>query len=78
MAPIKATVRGGRLVIDDPTDLPEGTEVELFPADGWDDLDDEDRRRLHEALAASENDVIGGARGIRCADSPRRRSRRRR
>jgi hypothetical protein len=47
-------------VIDDPTDLPEGTEVELFPADGWDDLDDDDRRRLHEALAASESDVIAG------------------
>jgi hypothetical protein len=41
--PLKAHVRNGRLVLDEPTDLPEGTEVELVVADSWDDLDDDDR-----------------------------------
>jgi hypothetical protein len=54
--PLKARVRNGRLVLDEPTDLPEGTEIELVPADSWDDLPDEDRQRLHEALASSEED----------------------
>jgi hypothetical protein len=45
--PLKAQVRNGRLVLDDPsTDLPEGAEVELYVVDevlahGGDYLDDE-------------------------------------
>jgi hypothetical protein len=30
---LKARVKAGRLVVDEPTDLPEGTEVELLPLD---------------------------------------------
>ena len=61
MAPLKARVRNGRLVLDEPTALPEGSEVELVPlADDWDDLADEDRARLHAALEASEEDVAAG------------------
>jgi hypothetical protein len=55
----KAYVRNGRIVLDEPTDLPEGEEIELVPIAG-DDLDDEDRRRLHAALDASEDDVQSG------------------
>jgi hypothetical protein len=32
---IKAYVRDGRLRVDEPTNLPEGTEVELLPLDPW-------------------------------------------
>jgi hypothetical protein len=46
---IKAQVRNGRLVVDEPTVLPEGTEVRLWVVEG-DDLDDEEREALHEAL----------------------------
>lgn len=60
MTALKATVRDGRLVLDLPTNLPDGTEVSLVPVDGWDDLDEEDRRRLHEALLASEDDIAHG------------------
>lgn len=60
MTPLKAHVRDGHLVVDEPTNLPEGTEVEMVPIQGWDELDDEDRRRLHEALEASEEDVALG------------------
>ena len=55
-----ATVRHGRLVVDEPTDLPEGTEVQLLPLDPGDWLDDEDRAALHRALDASDEDVREG------------------
>jgi hypothetical protein len=57
---IKAHVRAGRLVVDEPTTLPEGTEVELLPLDPGDWLDDADRAALHAALARSEADVEAG------------------
>ncbi len=60
MSDFKARVKNGRLVLDEPTDLPEGTEVDLVPADWWDDLTDDDRRRLEETLARSEQDVRAG------------------
>lgn len=55
MQPVKARVRNGRLVVDEPTDRPEGDEVELVPLDevlahGGDYLDAEERERLHTAL----------------------------
>ena len=55
----KAHVRNGRIVLDEPTDMPEGEEIELVPV-GADDLDEEDRRRLHAELDASEDDVRSG------------------
>ena len=57
---IKALVHGGRLVVDEPTNLPDGTEVELLPLDPGDWLDDADREALHNALADSEADVSAG------------------
>jgi hypothetical protein len=52
MSALRAKVRGGRLVVDEPTSLPEGTELELVVVGGA-DLDDEERARLDEALDAS-------------------------
>jgi hypothetical protein len=57
---MKATVRHGRLVLDEPTTLPEGTEVELLPLDPGDWLDDAERAALHTALAQSDADVAAG------------------
>lgn len=57
---IKARVTAGRLVVDEPTDLPDGTELELLPLDLGDWLDDADRAALHEALRQSDADVAGG------------------
>jgi len=54
---IKAHVRAGRLVLDEPTDLPEGAEVELLPLDPGDWLDESDRAALHQALRQSDVDV---------------------
>jgi len=57
---IKARVTAGRLVVDEPTDLPEGTEMELMPLDPGDWLDDADRAALHKALRESDADVTTG------------------
>ena len=57
---IKARVRAGRLVVDEPTTLPDGTEVELLPLDPGDWLDDTDRAALHAALGESEADIAAG------------------
>jgi hypothetical protein len=58
---LKARVRGGRLILDEPVDLPEGSEVDLVPADDNDDLDDADRARLHAALDRSAEQFRAGA-----------------
>lgn len=52
MNPVRARVRDGRLTLDEPTDLPEGTEIELIAAAG-DELTDDDRAALNRALELS-------------------------
>jgi hypothetical protein len=65
MQPLKAHVRKGRLVLDEPTDLPEGEVVELIPLDevistDGDDLDDEERAALHRSIDESIEDEQAG------------------
>ncbi len=55
MSPLKAHVHNGRLVLDAPTDLPEGEVVYLEPVETAaqvedDGFDDEERRALYAAL----------------------------
>ena len=57
---LKARVHDGRLILDEPIDLPEGTEVELVPANDGDDLDDADRARLHAAITRSAEQFRSG------------------
>ncbi|MGH7270992.1 MAG: hypothetical protein ACREJ3_11230 [Polyangiaceae bacterium] len=52
MQPLKAHVHNGRLVLDEPTELPEGEVVYLHPVDG-DDMGDEERDALHESIRES-------------------------
>ena len=59
MQPLKAHVRNGRLVLDAPTDLPEGDVVYLQPVDA-DELDDDERARLHEALREGIDQMKAG------------------
>lgn len=56
----KARVKAGRIIVDEPTELPEGTEIELLPLDPGDWLDEADRAALHEALRQSDADVAAG------------------
>ena len=54
MQAMKARVKNGRLVLDEPTDLPEGTEVTVsITDDDGGDYDDEERERINESLAVS-------------------------
>lgn len=57
---IKGRVHGGRLIVDEPTNLPEGLEIELAPADPEDLMGEVEREALHKALADSEEDVKAG------------------
>jgi hypothetical protein len=58
MQPLKAHVKNGRLLLDEPTDLPEGTEVEMLALD--DAFDPEERARLLRALDDGADDVERG------------------
>lgn len=58
--PLRARVRNGRLVLDEPVELPDGTEIELMPADERDDLDSDERARLHAAIAESCEELDRG------------------
>jgi len=65
MRALKAHVKGGRLVLDEPTDLPEGEDVELVRLDdvlagGGDTLDDDERRQLHESIERGLEDARAG------------------
>ena len=60
MSGLLARVEKGRLVLDEPTDLPEGTVVRLVADDEGDDLTDDERRALHEALSASWQSAEAG------------------
>ncbi len=50
---LKAHVKNGRLVLDEPTDLSEGSVVPLEIADDWDELDDKERAAVREEIAPS-------------------------
>lgn len=60
MNKLAAHVHAGRLVLDVPTELPEGAEIELSQADGWDALDEVDRLRLRAVLSAARREVDAG------------------
>ena len=51
MTALKAHVRGGRRLLDEPTELPEGTEVQLTVVE--DDFEPDERVRLDAALEQS-------------------------
>jgi hypothetical protein len=50
---VRATVQNGRLVLDQPTELPDGTVLDLVLDDEGDELDDRQREALNAAIARS-------------------------
>ena len=65
MQALKAHAQNGRLVPDEPTDLPEGEVVELVPVDevlasGGDYLDEEERERRHQSIQRGIENVKAG------------------
>ena len=59
MQPLKAHVHNGRLVLDEPTDLPEGAVVYLQPIDA-DDMNNDEREALHESTRKSIEQIKRG------------------
>jgi len=57
---MRAHVKNGHIVVDEPTTLPEGAEVVLVLADREDDLDDAERAELHADILAGLDDVEAG------------------
>ena len=64
---LRAQVRNGRIVMDEPTDLPDGTVLQLVLDDGDDDVDDVERTRLHAAMDEGLTQLASGL-GIPVAD----------
>lgn len=56
---VRANVRNGRLIVDEPTDLPDGTELDLVAAEE-DALDAGEQAILHAALEASYDELRTG------------------
>jgi hypothetical protein len=52
---MKARAYKGRLLMDEPTDLPDGTEVEVEVSEGW-DMDPAELAELQRVLDESEKD----------------------
>ncbi len=64
MPSLKAQVRNGHLVLDVPTDLPEGTVLELVPADEEGGLTEEERAALRAELKAAYAEYKAGGETI--------------
>lgn len=60
MSGFGARVEKGRLALDEPTTLSEGTIVDLVADDEGDDLTGDERRAPHEALSASWKSAEAG------------------
>jgi len=60
MGPIRARVKNGRLILDEPTDLPEGTVLDLVLDDEGDELTPEERKVLHGELRRSAREAKTG------------------
>jgi hypothetical protein len=59
MPMLKARVRNGRLVLDEPTSLPEGSEIELHLVED-DGMSDDEHRRLHASITRGIADGRAG------------------
>ena len=51
MPGLRARVHNGRLLVDEPTDLPEGTVLDLVIDDEGDDMDEAERAALDASIA---------------------------
>lgn len=60
MTPLRARVENGRLHLDEPTALPDGTELDLVIDDEGDDLTEHERLALHEQLLRSWTSAQAG------------------
>lgn len=60
MSGVRARVQNGRLVVDEPTSLPEGTILDLVLDDEGDDLDETERTARDDAIERAWLDAQAG------------------
>ena len=60
MSGVRARVENGRLIVDEPTSLPEGTILDLVCDDEGDDLSDDERRDRDAAILAGWQQAQAG------------------
>ena len=60
MSSIRAKVKDGPLLLDEPTSLPDGTILELVVDDEGDDLTDGERQALNEAIGRAWKSAAAG------------------
>ena len=60
MSGVRARVKNGRLVVDEPTSLPEGTVLDLVVDDEGDDLDATERALRDEVLVKAWRQAQSG------------------
>ena len=60
MSGVRARVQNGRLVVDEPTSLPEGTILDLVLDDEGDDLDETERAARDDAIERAWQDAQAG------------------
>jgi hypothetical protein len=58
---LRARVQGGKLIVEDEVDLPDGAQVHLRIVETEDDLDDEERALLHKEIELSRAEAASGA-----------------
>ena len=57
MNALKAHVKNGQIVLDEPTSLPEGAPVFVLMGDEADEMNDEERAALGHALDEADEDI---------------------
>jgi hypothetical protein len=60
MSGVRARVQNGRLIVDEPTSLPEGTVIDLVFDDEGDDLEDAERKARDAAILAAWKQAQNG------------------
>jgi len=60
MSRLRAKVKDGRLFLDEPTTLPEGTVLQLVVDDEGDDLDEAERQALNATIARAWESAKAG------------------
>ena len=58
---LRARVQGGKLIVEDRVDLPDGAQVHLRIAENEDELDDDDRALLHREIDLSRAEAASSA-----------------
>lgn len=60
MSVFRARVKGGHIVVDEPTDLPDGTELTLLLLEAEDEMTAEERANLDAMIERGRAEIVAG------------------